>query len=313
MKEELVAGTAALEAALPQETMAPEEPHVLVAAWQSLRRNKVALAGALALLFMTLVALFPQYFVLHSPYEQNPALGAKPPLFVDKETGWLFLLGTDAIGRDLLSRIVYGARVSLAVGLTTVVISGTIGVLIGLVSGFYGGWVDNVLMRIVDVFLAFPFVLLALCLVAILKPSLFIVIVAISVRIWVPYARLVRGSALSVREMEFVVGARAAGLNTLAIMFKYVLPNVLAPAVVVATLSVGRMIIIEASLSFLGLGVPPPNPTWGGMLADGRNYIDSAWWICVFPGMAIMLTVLSTNLLGDWFRDFIDPRLKGVD
>jgi len=313
MKEEFAVTAAALAPALPPEEMVPEEPPVWRAAWESLYHNKVALAGFLILLFMSLVALFPQYFILHSPYDQNPALGPKPPLFTDKETGRLFLMGTDSIGRDLLARIVYGARVSLTVGLTTVFISGTIGVLIGLVSGFFGGWVDNLLMRIVDIFLAFPFVLLALCLVAILKPSLFIVIVAISVRIWVPYARLVRGSTLAVREMEFVTGAKAAGLSTLSIMFKYVLPNVLAPAVVVATLSVGRMIIIEASLSFLGLGVPPPNPTWGGILADGRNYIDTAWWICVFPGLAIMLTVLSTNLLGDWFRDFIDPRLKGVD
>jgi len=313
MRDELSVQTATLAPPVSAGELAPEEPPVWRAAWESLTRNKVAFTGALILLFMALVAIFPQYFVLHSPYEQNPALGAKPPLFVDRETGYLFILGTDAIGRDLLSRIVYGSRVSLTVGLTTVLISGTIGVLIGLVSGYCGGWVDNVLMRIVDIFLAFPFVLLALALVAILKPSLFIVIVAISVRIWVPYARLVRGSALAVKEMEFVTGAKAAGLSTPAIMFKYILPNVLAPAVVVATLSVGRMIIIEASLSFLGLGVPPPNPTWGGMLADGRNYIDTAWWICVFPGLAIMLTVLSTNLLGDWFRDFIDPRLKGVD
>ena len=313
MKDELAVTAETLTHAFTAGDMAPEEPPAWRAAWDSLFRNKVAFAGFLILFFMCLVALFPQHFILHSPYDQNPALGAKPPLFVDKGTGQIFLLGTDAIGRDLLARIVYGSRVSLTVGLTTVLISGTIGVLIGLVSGFFGGWVDNLLMRIVDIFLAFPFVLLALCLVAILKPSLFIVIVAISVRIWVPYARLVRGSTLAVREMEFVTGAKAAGLHTLSIMFKYVLPNVLAPAVVVATLSVGRMIIIEASLSFLGLGVPPPNPTWGGILADGRNYIDTAWWICFFPGLAIMLTVLSTNLLGDWFRDFIDPRLKGVD
>ncbi len=293
--------------------VAAEEPAWWRRAGASLLHNKVALAGALVLFFMSAVALFPDAFSPYSPHEQNPAMGARPPLYQNPETGRLHVFGTDAIGRDLLSRIVYGAQVSLTVGLTTVIISGTIGVLIGLISGYYGGWVDSVLMRLVDIFLAFPFVLLALSLVAILKPSLAIVIFAISVRIWVPYARLVRGSVLSVKEMEFVAGGRAAGLGPAAIMFKYILPNVLAPAVVVATLSVGRMIIIEASLSFLGLGVPPPTPTWGGILADGRNYIDTAWWICVFPGIAIMLTVLATNLLGDWFRDFIDPRLKGLD
>ena len=295
------------------EEMAPEEPHVLVAAFRSLVRHKVGLAGAIVLIIMALLALFPDFFSPYNPLDQDPRLGPMPPLFSNPATGKFHILGTDAIGRDLLSRIIHGAQVSLTVGLSVVIIAGTIGVVIGLVSGFMGGWVDNVIMRVVDIFLAFPFIIIIFSLVAILRPSLFIVIFAISVRTWIVYARVVRGSVLSVKEQEFVTGAHAAGMGIIRIMFVYVLPNVIAPAVVIGTLSVGRMIIIEASLSFLGLGVPPPTPTWGGILADGRAYIDTAWWICVFPGLAIMMTVLSTNLLGDWLRDFLDPRLKTLD
>ncbi len=312
--EETVSATeAGLMEQMRTEEMTPEEPHVLVAACRSLIRHKVGLVGAIVLIIMGLLAIFPEFFSPYNPLDQDPRLGAMPPWFTNPATGKFHILGTDAIGRDVLSRIVHGAQVSLTVGLSVVIIAGTIGVLIGLVSGFMGGWVDNVIMRIVDIFLAFPFIIIVFSLVAILRPSLFIVIFAISVRTWIVYARVVRGSVLSVKEQEFVTGAHAAGMGILRIMFVYVLPNVVAPAVVIGTLSVGRMIIIEASLSFLGLGVPPPTPTWGGILADGRAYIDTAWWICVFPGLAIMMTVLSTNLLGDWLRDFLDPRLKALD
>lgn len=290
-----------------------EEPPAWRQALRSLMRNRVAFAGAIILIFMVIIALVPGWFAPYSPFDQDPLLGPKPPFFLNPATGRFHFLGTDAIGRDLLSRIIHGARVSLTVGLSTVFIAGTIGVLIGLVSGYTGGWTDTICMRIVDIFLAFPFILLALTLIAILRPSLMIVILVISIRTWIVYARVVRGSVLSIKEQEFVAGAMAAGLGSLGVMFKYILPNALPPAVVIATLSVGRMILIEASLSFLGLGVPPPSPTWGGILADGRQYIDTAWWICLFPGIAIMLIVLSANLLGDWLRDFLDPRLKALE
>ncbi|MDA1001010.1 MAG: ABC transporter permease [bacterium] len=306
--------TQQLQAAHIAATEAPsEEPPVWRQVLHSLSRNPVAFAGAIILIFMVVIALVPDWFAPYNPFDQDPQLGPKPPFFLDPATGRFHVLGTDAIGRDLLSRIIHGARVSLTVGLSTVFVAGTIGVLVGLVSGYNGGWTDTICMRIVDIFLAFPFILLALTLIAILRPSLMIVILVISIRTWIVYARVVRGAVLSIKEQEFVVGAMAAGLGPLGVMFKYILPNALPPAIVIATLSVGRMILIEASLSFLGLGVPPPSPTWGGILADGRQYIDTAWWICLFPGMAIMLTVLSANLLGDWLRDFLDPRLKTLE
>jgi peptide/nickel transport system permease protein len=191
-----------------------------------------------------------------------------------------------------------------------VIISGLIGLLIGVIAGYAGGWVDTFFMRLVDIVLAFPFVLLALSVVAVTGPGLGIIILVMSLRIWVIYARIVRGTTLSVKEKEFVQAAEALGASKRWIMFRHILPNVLTPVIVIATLYVGRMILIESALSFLGVGVPPPTPTWGGILADGRAYIDTAWWIALFPGLAIMITVLGVNLVGDWFRDYLDPRIR---
>jgi peptide/nickel transport system permease protein len=219
-------------------------------------------------------------------------------------------LGTDHLGRDILSRILYGGRISLGVGLSAVTLSGLIGVTLGLLAGFHGGRIDALIMRVVDVFLAIPYILLAMGVVFALGPSLLNVILVMAVTRWVQFARIVRADVLSIREREFVSGARARGNRSMRLLLRHVLPNALTPIIVVATLELAFMIIYESALSFLGLGVQPPTPTWGWMLADGRNYVSTAWWLATLPGLAIMLTVLAVNLLGDWLRDTLDPRLK---
>ena len=219
-------------------------------------------------------------------------------------------LGTDHLGRDILSRILYGGRISLGVGLSAVTLSCLIGVTLGLLAGFHGGRTDAFIMRVVDVFLAIPYILLAMGVVFALGPSLLNVILVMAVTRWVQFARIVRADVLSIREREFVSGARARGSRSTRLLLHHVLPNALTPIIVVATLELAFMIIYESALSFLGLGVQPPTPTWGWMLSDGRNYIATAWWLATFPGLAIMLTVLAVNLLGDWLRDTLDPRLK---
>ena len=219
-------------------------------------------------------------------------------------------LGTDHLGRDILSRILYGGRISLGVGLSAVTLSCLIGVTLGLLTGFHGGRTDAFIMRVVDVFLAIPYILLAMGVVFALGPSLLNVILVMAVTRWVQFARIVRADVLSIREREFVSGARARGNRSMRLLLRHVLPNALTPIIVVATLELAFMIIYESALSFLGLGVQPPTPTWGWMLSDGRNYVATAWWLATFPGLAIMLTVLAVNLLGDWLRDTLDPRLK---
>jgi peptide/nickel transport system permease protein len=218
-------------------------------------------------------------------------------------------LGTDHLGRDILTRLLYGARVSLVVAVVAVGISGLLGVLLGLLSGFYGGPVDSAIMAVADVQLSFPFLLLVVSVVAILGPGLVNVVLVLGVTGWVAYARIVRSTVLGLRGAEFVVAVRAAGARDRRVLLRHILPNVLSPILVVATFSVAQMIVWEAGLSFLGLGVQPPTPTWGGMLSDGRQYLATAWWIATFPGLAIMLVVLCLNLVGDWLRDALDPTL----
>lgn len=287
----------------------PEEP-IVRRAIRSLLRRKPALIGVVALALVFGSALFSPWLAPYNPYEQHYAESRKPPMTYFSKSRRFAVLGTDHLGRDLLSRIIYATRVSLIVAFATVGISGLIGLFLGITSGFLGGWVDSFCMRLVDVALAFPFILLALAVVAALKPSLGVVILVMSLRTWVIYARVVRGATLSLKEAEFVQAAIAQGLGRTRLVVRHILPNVLAPAIVIGTLYVGRMIVIESSLSFLGLGVPASTPTWGAIVGDGRTYIDTAWWISFFPGLAIMITVLGGNLLGDWLRDFLDPRMR---
>jgi peptide/nickel transport system permease protein len=232
-----------------------------------------------------------------------------PPMWVDGGTP-RHPLGTDTLGRDVLSRLLYGARVSLIVGLSVVLIAGVLGVVLGLVSGYYGGRVDDGLMRLGDIQLAFPILVLAIAILAVLGASLVNVILVLGVSGWVTYARIVRGETLSLKQREFVEAARGIGAPDHVILWRHILPSVLPPVTVVATFSVARVIIAEASLSFLGLGVPPPTPSWGAMLDEGRNYITTGWWLAMFPGLAIFLLVLGINLVGDWLRDVLDPHME---
>src|SRR5262249_15046572 len=219
-------------------------------------------------------------------------------------------LGTDTLGRDVLSRLLYGARVSLVIGLAAVIVSGAVGVALGILAGYYGGWLDDLLMRGGDAELAFPVLLLGVALLSVLGAGLLNLVLVLALSGWITYARIVRGETLSLREREFVDAARGLGAGDLHVMRRHVLPNVWAPLAVVATFSVARTIIAEASLSFLGLGFPAPAPSWGAMLDEGRNYITTGWWLALFPGLAILLVVLGINLAGDWLRDVLDPRVE---
>ncbi|MBI1845474.1 MAG: ABC transporter permease [Candidatus Rokubacteria bacterium] len=271
-------------------------------------RRRTALFGLAVMLLTVVVAAAAPVLAPFDPIEQNIGDRLKPPLWSD-EAGRRHVLGTDHLGRDLVARVIHGARPALLVGVAAVLISGILGMLAGLVAGYFGGYADDVLMRLADIQLAFPFILLAIAVIGVLGPSLPTIIVVIGVSSWVVYARVVRGSVLSLREREFVQAALALGGRDGRVIFRHVLPNVFTPWLVVATLDMARVIVIESALSFLGLGVQPPTPTWGGMLADGRVYISTAWWLATFPGLAILVTVLGINLFGDGLRDTLDPRL----
>jgi peptide/nickel transport system permease protein len=288
---------------------APESSSDLQQALRKLLRRPPALFGLFCVVVVIMWAIVPGLFAPLGPLDQSLDRYLKPPGYVDAE-GRTYWLGTDQQGRDILSRVIWGSRISLFVGIATVIVSGLVGVTLGLMAGYFGGKLDAVISRIVDTALAIPFILLAMALIAILGPSLQNIILAIALRTWIIYARVVRGEVLALKEREFIVGARAAGCTTLRILAVYLLPNVFSSTIVVGTLYLGRMIIIEASLSFLGVGVPPPTPTWGGMLSDGRAFLETAWWIAFFPGVVLMLTVLGVNLLGDWLRDVLDPQMK---
>jgi peptide/nickel transport system permease protein len=243
------------------------------------------------------------------PYEQSLRNRFRPPAW---EAGGsrAHPLGTDRLGRDMLTRIVYGARVSLAVGVLAVFLAGTVGAGIGLVAGYYGGRPDAVLMRITDATLSFPVILLALILAVTVGPSFLNVVVAISVILWARYARVIRGEVLSLMERDFIAQARIAGAGAGRIILRHLAPNTFNTLVVLLTLQIGYVIIVEASLSFLGAGIPPPTPAWGSMIAEGRDFVTSAWWVSSLPGLAILLVVLAFNLLGDWLRDTLDPKLR---
>jgi peptide/nickel transport system permease protein len=275
-----------------------------------LAARRTALFGLAVVALVVAMAVAAPLLSPFDPIEQDLGdLRLKAPGFRDGG-GHVHPLGTDHLGRDLLARVIYGARPALLVGFAAVVISGLIGMAVGLVAGYFGGRVDDVLMRLADVQLAFPFILLAIAVIGVLGPSLLTIIVVIGVSSWVVYARIVRSAVLSLREREFVQAALALGGGDVRVLIRHILPNAFTPWLVVATLDMARVIVIESALSFLGLGVQPPTPTWGGMLADGRVYISTAWWLATFPGLAILVTVLGINLFGDGLRDTLDPRLK---
>ena len=267
----------------------------------------------LALLTFLLVipALFAAQVAPYDPLQGSLAKRLKPPAW--QQGGSIeYPLGTDKLGRDMLSRIIYGARVSLMVSLVAIFVGGVIGTALGMISGYFGGWVDALLMRLVDISLSLPTILLALVLVAAVGPSFGTVITILMIFLWARYARLVRGETLAIKERDFIARAQVAGASHIRIMARYIFPNVVNSLVVLATLQVGYVILLESTLSFLGAGLPRPTPAWGLMIADGRELIVTAWWVSMFPGVAIMLTVLSLNLLGDWLRDHLDPKLRNV-
>lgn len=273
--------------------------------WRMLKKNKMALVGLGILVILVLLALFADVIADYDTVviKQNLANRLKGP----SAEHWL---GTDEFGRDIFARLVHGARVSLKVGIIAVGISIIFGGILGALAGFYGGRIDNIIMRIMDVFLAVPSILLAIAIVSALGPSIINLMVAISISSVPRYARIVRASVLSIRDQEFVEAARAIGANNARIIFRHIIPNSLAPVIVQGTLGVASAILSTAGLSFIGLGIQPPAPEWGSMLSGGRQYLRYAWWVTTFPGVAIMITILSLNLLGDGLRDALDPRLK---
>jgi ABC-type dipeptide/oligopeptide/nickel transport system permease subunit len=272
--------------------------------WRELRRNRLAVAGGLVVALLVVLGIAGPWIAPHDPLIQDLGKSLEGP----SAEHWF---GTDSFGRDILSRVLYGARISLLVGVASQGIAFALGVLLGIVSGYYGGRVDSVVMRVADVTLAFPTLLLLIAITAAFRPSLVVVFVAIGVVGWAGLARLVRAQALVVRELDFVQAARALGLSDTRLIGRHVLPNCLAPAVVAVTLGMASAILLEAALSFIGLGAQPPTPSWGSMISDGRDFLRTAPWISVFPGLAIGLVVLGFNLFGDGLRDAMDPRLRG--
>ena len=265
----------------------------------------------LIILVLLLTAIFADFLAPHDPHDPSLPDKLKPPFWMAGGSSG-YPLGTDLIGRDVLSRLIFGARISLLVALVGALFAGSIGLVLGIVAGFYGGKIDSLIMRICDATLSLPIILIALLFVAVLGPSLANLIYIMGLLLWTRYARVVRGEVLSLKPQEFISYARVAGTSNLKIMIRHVFPNIVNTLMVLITFQTGYVIILESGLSFLGAGVPPPTPTWGSMVSEGRGHIISAWWLCVFPGAAISLVVLALNLFGDWLRDHLDPKLRQV-
>lgn len=265
-------------------------------------KNLEFILGVLLVGGIGLAVIFSGWLFPGGGSELNLAYRLTPPLM---EPG--FPLGTDPLGRDVLARVITGGEISLKVGVYSALGAVVIGIIMGLVSGYYGGFLDMIVMRFADVQLALPFILLAITFIAVIGGGLTNMIILLIISQWVQYARLVRGSVLSLRDREFILAAKAIGVKDIRILFQHLLPNLIGPVIVLMTLNVANNILLESSLTFLGLGVDPVIPSWGGMLAEGRTYLQTAWWVSVFPGLAILLTVLGLNLLGDWLRDALDP------
>ena len=276
---------------------------------RGLRRAPVIPLAIIGLILFT--ATFAPLLTPYSTTKPSLAERLTPPVW-DAEGSWDHPLGTDALGRDMATRLMFGGRVSMLVAVLTLILGGGIGTAIGLFAGYYGGRLDAVLMRIADSTLAFPIILFAILLVVTLGASMANVVIAIALVLWARYARVIRGEVLALRERDFIARARVSGCSDLRILLVHLFPNTANTLLVLLTLQVGWVIIVEASLSFLGAGIPPPTPAWGAMVADGREYVDTAWWVSAFPGVAIMLTVIAFNLVGDWLRDALDPKLRQV-
>lgn len=272
--------------------------------WRHFKKNRLGVGGLVIIVIVFFIAIFAPFLSLYDPGKTDVSLKLKPPSFQH-------YLGTDQLGRDVYSRMLYGSRISLSVGFVAVGISILIGILVGAMAGYKGGWVDSLLMRFVDIMLSFPSFFLILTVVAILRPNIYNVMIVIGITSWEGTARFVRAEFLSLRERDYVQAARALGVKDRRIIFRHILPNALAPVFVTASLGVASAILVEAGLSFLGFGVQPPAPSWGNILTEGRTYIFDAWWLTVFPGLAILITVLSFNLFGEGLRDALDPRLRG--
>lgn len=273
--------------------------------------RRVPLVSAAITVIVVFAAVFADWLVPRDPYLGELSQRLMPP-FWQPGGSLSYPLGTDPLGRDILSRIILGARISLGVAILAILAGGGVGTVLGILAGYYGKKVDSVTMRIADGMLAFPAIFLALLLAVVLGPSFGNIILVIGLVLWARFARVVRGEVLSWKTRDFVAQAKIAGASSFRIMLRHIFPNVMNTMVVMATLQVGWAIILEAALSFLGAGVPPPTPSWGGMVAMGRDYVATAWWVCLFPGLAIFFTVLSLNLLGDWLRDTLDPKLRQV-
>jgi peptide/nickel transport system permease protein len=264
------------------------------------------------MLVVVVAAVFAPLVSPYDPIQQSLRERLKGPTWFPEAGRGRHLLGTDQLGRDVLSRIVFGSRISLVVGFAAVVVGGLVGGVLGLLSGYAGGFVDELIMLLADAQLAFPFILLAIGIIAVLGPSFGNLIIVVGLSGWVTYARIVRAQVIVIKEREFVTAIRGLGGSTWRILRSHIIPNILAPFLVVATLELARTIILESTLSFLGLGIQPPTPSWGGILNEGRGYLDSAWWISAFPGLFLMLTALVVSRVGDWLRDILDPTLRGV-
>ncbi|SFC93573.1 ABC transporter permease subunit [Tropicimonas isoalkanivorans] len=294
---------------MAETTVSVERPGRLKEFWFYFRENRGAVIGMWVFMALLVIALFAPLLAPHDPTQQFRQHLLQPPVWQEGGS-WEFVLGTDALGRDLLSRLIQGARFSFIVGVVVVMIASTVGITIGLLAGFAPKWLDTIIMRIMDVILAFPSLLLALVMVAILGPSLLNAVIAIAIVLQPHYVRLTRASVMSERHKDYVTSAGVAGAGTLRMMFITVLPNCLAPIIVQAALSFSTAILDVAALGFLGMGAQPPTPEWGTMLAEAREFILRAWWVVTFPGLAILITVLAINLMGDGLRDALDPKLK---
>lgn len=285
-----------------------------VRATRSLIKQRYPLIALFILVAVLFLAAFGPNMAPKDPNRQDLFARLQAPFTANEDGEMKFPLGTDSLGRDVLSRLMFGARVSLTVGVIAVIFGGSLGTFLGLIAGYFGGRIDDLIMRIADVQLAFPFILLAIMVLVVLGQGVVNLVIILGIGQWVVYARVARGQTISQREKDYVEALRAVGARNWRIMFKEILPNIIAPLIVIASFNVAGVILSEASLSFLGLGVPPDVPTWGSMLADSRGQLLAGkWWLAVFPGLAIMFTTLSLNVLGDWLRDFLDPRLRGSE